>query len=149
MSDLKNYLDTEIRKITIFLLGEYDSGVLDFDPVETKKSLSQFEHELILDFHGMIEYIQMCLDQYWFGKHIGLRVESVFKYYILMEFIQMKKYRNPGIDFDHSSFIVAHLEDLETKDIHCQLIGSSPTHPSNPNFFETFKSTINAFFGYH
>ena len=24
-----------------------------------------------------------------------------------------------------------------------------PVHPSNPTFFETFKSTINTFFGYH
>jgi len=147
IESLEHYLKTESRKITIHLIGENDYGNVDIDPVEMKKSFPSIIPELILDFHGIIQYIQQSLDDFWFWNNC--ETSSVFKFYVLMEYLQMIRYRNPGFNPDHQTVIVYHLKDETTHDIHCQIVGSSPFHPSHPDFFKFFKSSVNTFFQYH
>jgi len=149
IESLGHYLKTESRKITIHLIGENDFRNVDIDPGEMKKSFSSTKSDLTLDFHGIIQYIQQSLDDFWFWNNRESQTSSVFKFYVLMEYLQMIQYRNPGFNPDHQTIIVYHLKDETTHDIHCQIVGSLPVHPSHPDFLESFKSSINTFFQCH
>lgn len=149
IESLKRYLDTETKTITIYLIGENDSGITDFDPVEMKKILPEIESRLTDDFHGIINYIQNGLDNKWFLELLETPETMVFKFYILMEYIQMTRYRNPGINLDHPTIIIYHLKDQQSKDVHCQIVGSAPVHPSHPDFFKFYKSSVRTFMDCH
>ena len=149
IDSLKEYLKTESRQKTIFLIGDNHRGVIDIDPVEMKKKFPEVESRLTSDFHGIIKYIQNGLDNFWLRDQMETPSITIFKFYILMEYLQMIRYRNPGYNPEHQTVIVYHLEDKTTHDMHCQIVGSSPYHPSHPDFFKDFKTSINTFFQYH
>ena len=149
IDSLKEYLKTETRQKTIFLIGENHRGVIDIDPVEIEKTFTEVKPSLTSDFHGIIEYIQNGLDNFWFREQLENPSITVFKFYLLMEYLQMIKYRNPGFNPDHQTVIIYHLKYETTHDIHCQIVGSSPFHPNHPDFFKDFRSSINTFLHYH
>jgi len=148
IQSLKDFIHNNTR-ITIYLISENDSGITDFDPVELKNILPGVESLLTSDFHGIIEYIQHGLDNNWFRELLEPPKIKVFKFYILMEYLQMKRYRNPGVDPSHQTVIVYHLKEETSHDIHCQIIGSSPFYPSHTDFLKSYKSIVNTFFDYH
>lgn len=149
IESLKDYLNINTRNKTIYLIGENECGITDFDPVELKKTLPKVESLLTSDLHGIIEYIQNGLDNNWFCELLETPEIKIFKFYILMEYLQMIRYNNPGFDPSHQTVIVYHLKDETTHDIHCQIVGSSPLHPSRNDFFKLYKSSVNNFFQYH
>lgn len=149
IESLKRYFDNETKTMTIYLIGEHDSGIIDFDPVDMKKKLSEIESSLTDDFHGIINYIQNGLDKNWFSELLETPEIIVFNYYILMEYLQMLRYRNPGINLDHPTFIIYHLKDQQSKDVHCQIVCSAAVHPSHPDFLKYYKSSITKFLWHH
>ncbi len=146
---LKNWFHSKNKIKTIYLITDKDRGVIEFDPDEMKKKFTQAEESLTDDLHAIMEYIQNGLDNLWLQKPIDNQSLTVFKLYLIMEVLQMMRYKNPGFNPDHPTIILCQLKNDETGDIHSQIIGSSLYHPSHPNFFNFFKSSINNFFWYH
>ena len=146
---LKDHIDNEKRNLTIFVTGEWSTTTFDYTPTGMKNEFKMVESKLTLDLHGIIEEIQMKLERFWWWVFKKPKEETIIKMYILMEYLQMKRYNNPGIDFDNQTIIIFHLEDPQTKDIHCQIVGSTSLQPNNPDFIETIKELVNTFLKSH
>jgi len=148
IESLNDFFNSD-RTFTIYLIGENNVAAYDYDPTVMKKEFPKVESKLTMDLHGIIEHIQKHLDDFWFGNSPKSTAVTLFNFYILMEYLQMIEYRNPGINFDNQTIIVCHLRNDLTKEIHCQIVGSSPLHPSDSKFLETAKLVVNKFFDYH
>ena len=149
IKSLNDYFDNEKRNFTLCLIGALGFESFDYNPTEMKREFKNVKSKLKLDLHGIMEEINKKLDNHWFWIIKKPKQEAILKLYILMEYLQMKRYNNPGIDFDNQTIIIFHLEDPKTKDIHCQIVGSTPLQPNNSDFIETIKELVNTFLKSH
>ena len=125
LDSLKNYFNSKNNMKTIYLISDKDRGIIEFDPVEMKTKFPQIKDCLTANLHGVIEFIQNGLDNFWLQRPIDNQILTVFKFYLIMEILQMIRYKNPGFNPDHTTIIVCQLKNEETGDIHPQIIGSS------------------------
>ena len=152
LKSLKNYFKNETRKYSLYLIAENGIATYDYDPAGLKREFKKVETKLMLDLHGIIEDIQEKLDDFWFWPTKKAPEVTLFKFNVLLEYLQMRRYKNPGIDFDNpttQTIIIYHLENEKTHDIHCQIVGVSALHPTHPDFFDTVKLSVNTFLNHH
>ena len=149
IKSLKDYLDDEKRNFSICLIGELGYETFDFNPTEMKKEFKKVKSKLKFDLHEILEDINDKMSNIWFWIIKKPKQETILKFYILMEYLQMRKYNNPGINFENKTIIIFHLQDPVTEDIHCQIVGSTPIHPEHPEFFETMQACVNTFLENH
>lgn len=152
IKSLKDYIDNETRNYSICLIGKLGYESFDYNPTEIKKEFKKVKSKLKFDLHEIIEDIDDKLSNYWFWIIKNPEQESVFKLNVLIEYLQMRKYHNPGIDFDNpdnKTMVVLHLKDDKTEDIHCQIVAITSLHPEHPNFKENLPLYLSAFLRSH